>query len=265
MLAPGRGQHPAGLDPAGQAVAMVALGSLVLALIQGGGHGGWRQPAVLATLALFAACAVAWLLIERRGSAPMVPLGLFRQPAFSGGVAVSLLLNCGFYGQLFVMTLYLQHVRQQAAAFAGVALLPETLAVLVGAPLSGRVTGRFGPRLPMTAGMLTGALGFALLALAQRGAPLALLAGPMTAAGLGTACTVPAATAAVVGTAPAGRAGVAAGVLNASRQVGGAIGIALLGALVAGAHQFTAGMHAAMAVAAAAFAAGAALSAATVR
>jgi DHA2 family methylenomycin A resistance protein-like MFS transporter len=261
-----RRQRGAGLDPVGQVAAIAGLGGLVLALIQGGEHGGgWREPAVLAGLALFAACVAAWLLTERRVSDPMVPLGLFRRRAFSGGTAVGLLLNLGFYGQLFVLTLYLQHVRHQPASLAGVALLPEALAVLIASPLSGRLTGRIGPRLPMTAGMLLGALGFALLALAQPRTPFALLVAPMIAAGLGTSCTMPAATAAVLGAAPPDRGGVASGVLNASRQVGGAVGIALLGALVASAHQFATGMHAAMIVAAAAFAAGALLSATTVR
>jgi DHA2 family methylenomycin A resistance protein-like MFS transporter len=115
----------------------------------------------------------------------------------------------------------------------------------------------------MTAGMLVGALGFAMLAQAEPGTAFALLVVPMVAVGFGTSFTMPAATAAVLGAAPADRGGLAAGVLNTGRQVGGAVGVALLGALVGG-RPFATGMHLAMSAAAAAFAAGAALSWTTV-
>jgi MFS transporter, DHA2 family, methylenomycin A resistance protein len=263
VTATSRREGARGLDPVGQVTALVSLGGLVVALIQGG-ELGWRQPIVLTGLALFVAGGIAWLLTERRVDDPMVPLGLFRRSTFTGATAVGLLLNLAFYGQLFVMSLYLQHARHQPPSLAGVALLPEALAVLVASPLSGRLTGRHGPRLVMTAGMLVGALGFAMLALARPGTAFALLVAPMVAAGFGTSLTMPAATAAVLGAAPADRGGLAAGVLNTGRQVGGAVGVALLGALVGG-RPFATGMHLAMSVAAAAFAAGAVLSSTTVR
>jgi DHA2 family methylenomycin A resistance protein-like MFS transporter len=259
-----RREGAAGIDPVGQVAAVASIGGLVLALIQGG-QSGWRQPLALAGLAAFAAFGVAWLLTERRVRDPMLPLELFRGRTLSGATAVGLLLNLGFYGQLFVMTLYLQHVRHQSAPLAGLALLPEELAVLVASPLSGRVTGRTGPRLPMTTGLLVGAFGFAGLALAQPGTPYPLLVPPLVAAGFGISFTMPATTVAAMGAAPADRGGLASGVLNASRQLGGAVGVALLGALVAAGHPFTAGMHLGMLAAAAAYAAGALLSWTTVR
>jgi DHA2 family methylenomycin A resistance protein-like MFS transporter len=258
VIASSRRQGASGIDPLGQLAAVASLGGLVVALIHGG-EAGWRAPLVLAGLAGFVAFGAAWLLVERRAGEPMVPLELFRRPAFSGATAVGLLLNLGFYGQLFVLSLYLQRVRGDPPALAGVALLPEALAVLAGSPLSGRVTGRTGPRLPMTAGMLAGAAGFAALALAGPGTAYPLLLAPMVAVGFGTSFTMPAATAAVIAAAPADRAGLASGVLNAGRQVGGAVGVALLGGFVAAGRPFAPGMHAAMLLAAAAFAAGAAL------
>jgi MFS transporter, DHA2 family, methylenomycin A resistance protein len=241
VTATSRREGAHGLDPVGQLTALIGLGGLVVALIQGG-ELGWRQPIVLAGLALFVASGIAWLLTERRIGDPMVPFGLFRRPTFTGATAVGLLLNLAFYGQLFVMSLYLQYARHEPPSLAGVALLPEALAVLVASPLSGRLTGRTGPRLPMTTGMLVGALGFALLALADPGTAFALLVVPMVAVGFGISFTMPAATAAVLGAAPADRGGLAAGVLNTGRQVGGAVGIALLGALVGG-RPFASGMH----------------------
>jgi MFS transporter, DHA2 family, methylenomycin A resistance protein len=108
------------------------------------------------------------------------------------------------------MSLYLQHVRHQSAALAGVALLPEALAVMVASPLSGRITGRVGPRVPMTTGMLVGELGFASLMLARAGTAYGALVAPMIAAGFGTSFTMPAAT----GAAPEDRGGLASGVCS---------------------------------------------------
>jgi len=259
-----RSEAVSGVDPVGQVTAVATLGGLALALIEAGRH-GWRQPLALAGLAVFLVAGAIWLLTERRVAQPMLPLKLFRSHTFSGATAVGLLLNLGFYGQLFVMSLYLQHVRHQSAALAGVALLPEALAVMVASPLSGRITARVGPRIPMTTGMLVGALGFASLMLARAGTAYGLLAAPMIAAGFGTSFTMPAATAAAMGAAPEDRGGLASGVLNASRQVGSAVGIALLGALVASGRGFTAGMPLAMLVAAVAFGIGAVVSGIAVR
>jgi MFS transporter, DHA2 family, methylenomycin A resistance protein len=259
-----RRSDASGIDPVGQVAAVASLGGLILALIQGG-ELGWDRPLVLGGLVAFVVFGVVWLAAQARGRDPMLPLELFRRPGFSGAVAVGLLLNLGFYGQLFVMSLYLQHARGESPSLAGVALLPEALAVLVASPLSGRLTGRSGPRLPMTSGMLLGAAGFAALALMRPGTPYLLLVAPMVAAGFGTSFTMPAATAAVMGAAPPERAGLASGALNASRQVGGAVGVALLGALVAAQRSFTPGMALAMLLAAVAFAVGGALSATSVR
>jgi DHA2 family methylenomycin A resistance protein-like MFS transporter len=112
----------------------------------------------------------------------------------------------------------------------------------------------------MVAGMAAGAAGFLALTIATRSIPYAALVAPMMATGFGISFTMPAATAAVVEGAPPGRTGIASGTLNAARQVGGAVGIALLGAFIAGgAAHFTAGMRTAMLVAAAAYALGALL------
>jgi MFS transporter, DHA2 family, methylenomycin A resistance protein len=264
VTATSRRSDAAGIDPVGQVAAVASLGGLILALIQGGEQ-GWGRPVVLGGLAAFVAFGAIWVVAQRRSRDPMLPLELLRRPAFSGAVSVGLLLNLGFYGQLFVMSLYLQHVRGEGPSLAGAALLPEALAVLVASPLSGRLVGRSGPRLPMTAGMLVGAAGFASLALVRPGTPYGLLVAPMIAAGFGTSFTMPAATAAAMGAAPPERGGLASGALNASRQVGGAVGVALLGALVAAHRSFTPGMELAMALAAIAFAAGAVLSATTLR
>jgi DHA2 family methylenomycin A resistance protein-like MFS transporter len=256
---PGRG-----LDPAAQVVAVVALGAVTYALIEVG-HGGFANRWVPAGLAMFAAGAAAFILLERRAREPMLPLGLFSSAHFSAGNAVGLLINFGFYGQLFVMSLYFQQVRGYSPLVAGLAFLPEAGLVSVGSALSGRVTGRSGgPRTAMLTGLVIGGAGLLGLAFAGRGTAYGLLAVPFVATGFGMSFTMPAATTAVVEAAPADRAGIASGVVNASRQVGSVIGVALLGTLVAGA-SFVGGLRIAMIVAAAAFLAGAAITWASFR
>ncbi len=163
-----------------------------------------------------------------------------------------------------MISLYFQRVRGYSALQTGLALLPEGLFVAVASALSGRLTGRLGPRRPMLIGLLTGTAGFAALAAAGRATGYALLVAPLVAAGFGMALTMPAATAAMIEAAPAERVGVASGVLNAARQTGGAIGVALLGTLVAGSG-LVPGLHVAMAVSASAFLSAALVTAMAVR
>jgi MFS transporter, DHA2 family, methylenomycin A resistance protein len=249
-------------DPPGQLLGILALALVTLGLIEGGAS-GWGSPTALAPLALFVPVAAAFLIRERLAHRPMLPLGLFRSRVFSGASFVGLAINLGFYGQLFAIVLYFQHVRGYSALQTGLALLPEGAFVAIASALSGRVTGRVGPRVPMLWGLVCGAAGFAWLVMAGRETSYLVLVPGLVAAGFGMAFTMPAATAAVIEAAPASRAGIAAGVLNAARQCGGAIGVALLGTLVSGA--FVPGLHLAMAASAAAFAIGAVVTAIAVR
>jgi MFS transporter, DHA2 family, methylenomycin A resistance protein len=261
-LPPAGERSNAGLDPPGQVLGVLTLTLLTLGLIEGG-SAGWGSPLSLVGLIGFVPALVAFVAVERRVREPMLPLSLFGNRTFSGATFVGLAINLGFYGQLFAMSLYFQHVRGFSALQTGLALLPEGVFVAVASLLSGRVTSRTGPRLPMLAGLACGAAGFAGLIVAGRSTSYPLLVPPLVAAGFGMAFTMPAATAATIESAPAERVGIASGVLNAARQAGGAIGVALLGTLLASA-TFVPGLHAAMALSAGSFLAGAAVTAAAV-
>jgi DHA2 family methylenomycin A resistance protein-like MFS transporter len=165
----------------------------------------------------------------------------------------------GFYGQLFLMSLYLQNVRGYSALGAGLGLLPEAALLIAASTLSGRIMARTGPRRPMLAGLALGGAGMAGLLVAGAHTGYALLVLPMAAAGFGMALTMPAATGAVIEAAPADRGGIAAGVVNAARQSGGVLGVALLGSLVHARTAFVSGLHIGLVVAAGAFLAGAAV------
>ena len=201
-------------DPAGTVLAAAFLGALTYAIIE-------RSPvAALAAAVLL----VALVGVERRRRDPVLPLALLTRPAFAGAAAVAATMNLGSIGTLFVLTLFLQNVQGRSALGAGVAILPAFGLLAVVAPLTGRLVGRIGPRGPMVAGLLVSAAGLALLA------DDALLVASMLW-GLGLGLLTPAVVAAAMGAVQADRAGLAAAVNNTARQAGGAIGIAVSGAV----------------------------------
>ncbi len=251
-------RRPHGADVAGQLAGVASLAGLTVALIEAGASPS-ASPVVAAGLVVFAVAGAAFITIEHRVTTPMLAMGLFSSPTFSSATLVGLLINLGFYGELFVMSLYLQQLRGMSALGAGVALLPEAAMAIVGSTISGRIMARCGPRLPMLAGLVVGAAGLAGLGLAGAHSSYWLLVAPFMAAGLGMSLVMPAATAAVMEAAPAERGGVASGTLNAARQVGGVIGVALLGTLVASRATFLPGLRAGMVIAAGVFILGAIL------
>ncbi|MGH3669441.1 MAG: MFS transporter [Pseudonocardiaceae bacterium] len=249
--------RPRSLDPAAQLTGVLALAALTLALIEGG-HAG-LTPLVIGATAVFVTATVAFLLIEQRVSSPMLPLELFRDSTFSGGNLVGLLINLGFYGELFVINLYLQEVRGYPALIAGLALLPQMGMVALGSALSGWCTSRAGgPRQTMIIGLVIGGVGLLGMAVTGAHTPYLLLVGPLLAIGFGMAFTMPAATIAVLEGVPAQRSGLASGTINAARQIGGVIGVALLGAMAGGAVGGP-GLRIALIIAGAAFLLGAAV------
>ncbi len=242
-------------DPAGQVTVIVALTALTGGLIEAGPHGWWSWP-VAAGLTVAAVAATVFRAAERRAACPMLPPAMARRPVLAAGSLVGLLINLGFYGQLFVFSLYLQQTRGDAPLAAGLSLVPEAAAVPVAAVLSGRLTGRQGPRRTMITGLLLGTAGLSGLALAGAATPYWMLVVPMLAAGSGMALTMPAATTAVLEAAPPGRSAAAAGLLNTARQVGSALGVAVAGSLVGGRLGFGPGLRLALAASAGAFALG---------
>jgi len=254
---------PRSLDPAAQLAGVLALAALTLALIEGG-HAG-VTPLMIGGAVVFVAATAAFIAIERRVQHPMLPLRLFRDATFTGGNVVGLLINLGFYGELFVINLYFQQVLGYSALVAGLALLPQMGVVAAASALSGWYTARAGgPRPTMLIGLVTGGAGLLGLIVVGAHTPYLLLVGPLVAAGFGMAFTMPAATTAVVEAAPADRAGLASGSINAARQVGGVIGVALLGALLAGDGPIVPGLRIGLAIAGAAFLLGAAVTMITI-
>jgi len=242
--APGR--H---LDLAGQAAGIIALGLPVAALVQGPAL-GWGSPFVLTGLFGSGITWAAFLWLEVRQTQPMLPLAFFRGRVFSASALVSMVSAFTFYGLVFVLSLYLQRIWGFAPLQAGLAFLPLTAAGMVGSLASGRLVRACGPRLSITSGFIVYAVGFLglLPALSSDATWPAALAMPLIGAAAGF--VTPAATAVMMGTVEKCRSGIAAGVLNAARQTGAALGVAVFGALVAGQEAFVSGFQAALWVAA---------------
>jgi DHA2 family methylenomycin A resistance protein-like MFS transporter len=248
---------PLSLGPQAAAVAMLV--ALTFGLIESGDR-GWGSPLVLG--ALLAAAVVAALLVarERVSARPIVPRELLADRRFTASTAGGALLNFAFYGELFFLSIFLQQERGLSALQTGLEFLPQPLLFMAMTPLFGRIVARSGPRGPLVAGAaLASVAGVVLLGVDGNSGYGVMLAG-LTLNGLGAGLAIPAVTAAVMGAAPPALAGIASAALNAGRQVGGVVGVAVLGGLAtAGGHAQVAGMHRAFAVAALALAGAAVL------
>jgi EmrB/QacA subfamily drug resistance transporter len=195
---------------------------------------GWGSPGVLGPLAAAIVLLGLFALVEGRlAPAPLVPLSVFRMKQLRTSNLVVLLLYSAQFAMFFFVTLYLQQVLGLTALEAGLVFVPVTLSVVTGSTLAPRVVARFGLRTALTAGMVFGAAGLALLTtVTAESSWVQVLPGGMLAGfGLGSSL-VPATIAAVEGVAPA-QAGLASGLLNTSRLLGGALGLAVLGTLAA--------------------------------
>ncbi|BCM66031.1 putative drug/proton antiporter [Streptomyces sp. EAS-AB2608] len=251
LRAPRSERRPAPLDLPGQLTAVVALTALTFAVIEGGTAG-------VAALVVAAGAAGLFLRIEARQPHPVVPLGLFRDRAVRVAVTAGAACSVAFYGVVFLFSLFFQQVQGRSALFAGLMFLPMSGLIAVTNVVSGKLAGRYGPRLPMLVGealALAGLLGLLYVDAGTSAAVVAVLLVPMA---LGCALTVPPLTAVMLDAVPAERAGLAAGVLNAARQVAGGLGIAGFGALVNG--DFAAGLRTSLLLGAALFALAFALS-----
>jgi EmrB/QacA subfamily drug resistance transporter len=220
------------IDLPGLIVSAVALFALVLGLVEANDR-GWGSPVVLGLLAGGVLGLVLFVALERRVPAPMLDLSLFRSATFAGANIVALLVSLAMFGVLFFVSLYVQRILGEAPLAAGATFLPMTVMITLGAPAAGKLADRVGARAPMTAGMALTGLSLALLARLGADAGFWDMLPGFVVAGLGIALTMTPMTAAAMGSAPGAKAGVASGVLNTARQLGGSLGIALMGAILA--------------------------------
>jgi EmrB/QacA subfamily drug resistance transporter len=266
VVAESRDPAASRLDLPGLLLGSLGLGAVTLGLIESTQR-GWGSPEVLALLAGGVALLAAFAATEARRRQPMVSPRFFRDRAFTTANVVVLLAGFALLGFVFFNTLYFQAVQGWSPLQAGLRSLPNTLAVVVSAPVAGRLASRYGYRVPVVAGLLLAGAGLWALAGIEVGTPYAELWWKLAMLGAGLGLSISPATAAGVAAMPGTQAGVASAVITTSRQVGGALGVAVLGAVAAARYgratpasdpvAFLAGVHAAYLLAAAALAVGA--------
>jgi EmrB/QacA subfamily drug resistance transporter len=220
------------LDLPGQFAGGIGLFALTYALIEANTY-GWTSGRILASFAVAAVGFVAFVWLERVQRVPMLDLELFRNGTFAGANAVVLLVALAMFGVFFFVSLYMQNILGYSAVQAGAAFLPMTILIILIAPVAGRTSDRVGSRWLMTAGMVL--VGLQLLYFSRLGVDetfWSLLPGLVTG-GVGMALVMTPSAAAAVRSVPVDKAGVGSAVLNACRQVGGALGIAVMGAIMA--------------------------------
>ena len=220
------------LDLPGLVTSAVGLFAFTYGLIEGNTY-GWMSTRIMASFLVAAVMLVAFVLLERHQRIPMLDLSLFKNPTFTGANLSVLLVALAMFGVFFFVSLYMQGILGYSAVQAGAAFLPLTALIVVVAPIAGRSTDRFGSRWLITIGMIL--LAIQLLYFSRLGVEESYwtIFPGMIIGGFGMAMVMTPSAAAAVRALPVDKSGVGSAVLNAFRQVGGAVGIALMGAIMA--------------------------------
>jgi EmrB/QacA subfamily drug resistance transporter len=225
-----RAREHVGLDPLGTVFSALAIGSLVLGIIEGPMR-GWTDPLTLGALVFALAMTIAFVLWELRIEHPLLDPRLFRSRGFSTGTASLMVMFMAMFGLMIVVMQYLQLVVGYSPLRAAVALLPMTVVIIGVAAGAAPLSARFGQRAVCGAGLLVGAISFVTFSALDpsSGYGLVLLAQALLAVGIGLSTTP--ATNAIVSSLPLAKQGVASAVNDTTREIGTALGIALMGSM----------------------------------
>lgn len=219
-------------DPVGQGLMIVLLAALTFGIIELPSR-GLASPIILAAFAVAAAALLAFLVYEARRREPLVDLRFFRSIPFSAATLIAVAAFATLGGFLFMNTLYLQEVRHLTPLDAGLYTLPMAVVTMIASPVSGRIVGVRGPRLPLSISGMCLMVACVALSTIDRTTSLAWLFGAYLVFGLGFGLVNAPITNAAVSGMPRAQAGVAAGIASTSRQIGATLGVAVVGALMA--------------------------------
>ncbi|GAA5058106.1 MFS transporter [Streptomyces similanensis] len=223
---------PRSFDIPGIVLLSGAMFCLVWALIKAPAW-GWGDGKTWAFLGAAVLAFAAFAFWETRVKEPLIPLGLFRSIPLSAGVVLMVLMAIAFMGGLFFVTFYLQNVHGMSPIDAGLHLLPLTGMMIVGSPLAGAMITKVGPRIPLAGGMACTAIAMYGMSTLDTGTGSAVMSLWFALLGLGLAPVMVGATEVIVGNAPMELSGVAGGLQQAAMQIGGSLGTAVLGAVMA--------------------------------
>ena len=223
------------LDPVGAALSIVAITGVTYAVIEAPER-GWTSAATVGAVAAGVVAAAAFIGWELRRSEPMLDLRLFRNSSFSAASMSLTLLFFAMSGAMYLQAQYLQFVLDYSALGAGAALIPASVGIVVGTGAGSHLAAHHGARLTGAAGTVGAALGLGLQAQFADGTGYLPTGIGLLLFGLGAGLTMPAATDLVMGAVPAARAGVGSAMNDTSREVGAALGVAVIGSVAAAAY-----------------------------
>jgi EmrB/QacA subfamily drug resistance transporter len=220
------------LDPLGTVLGSLGLGALLYGVIQAPAQ-GWGDPTVLAGFGLGLALLGSFIGWELHCSHPMLEVRFFRNRRFSGASIAVTLVFFAMFGSMYFLTQYLQFVLGYTPMVAGAALIPLAGVMLVMSPNTARITKRVGTKIPVAGGMVIVAAAMALMSRLSVGDSYWFVGIVLTLLGLGISPAMAPATESIMGSLPPGKAGVGSAMNDTTRQVGGALGVAVLGSLTA--------------------------------
>ena len=231
-----RDENETPLDPAGAVLSLVGLSALVFGIIQGG-EDGWTSTPVVGAFAVAIAAILGFLSWERRSSHPMLPLEFFKNRRFSMGAGVITVAFFAMFGFFYLATQYLQFARGYSPLEAGLAFLPLPVMFVAFSPRSAVLAERYGAPRVMASGLVIVAGGFVMLSLLTPGTPYLLIALAYAVLGIGMSVTAAPATGEIMSAVPLSKAGVGSAVNDTTRELGGALGIAILGSIANSAYR----------------------------
>jgi EmrB/QacA subfamily drug resistance transporter len=267
--------HEQRLDLPGLASSGIGLFALTYGLIEANNY-GWTSPRILGLFALSVVSLVVFVMLEQRQRLPMLDLSLFKNLTYTGANVAMLLVSLAMFGIFFFNSLFFQRVIGYSPVQTGALFLPMTVLIILVAPQAGRLSDRIGSRWLIGSGLALVTLSLVLFAQLDQNSNFWDVLPGLLVGGFGMALTMTPTTAAAMGSVPVDKAGVGSAVLNAFRQVGGSLGIAIMGAVVATqvhvqppnplwTDQFVKGYHLGLYVAAAIAFCGALVAVATIR
>jgi EmrB/QacA subfamily drug resistance transporter len=223
---------PRSFDVPGIALLSTAMFCLIWALIKTP-EWGWSDPVTVGFLGAAVATFMVFALWESRAREPLLPLSMFRSVPLTAGTVLMVLMAFGFMGGIFFVTFYLQNVHGMKPVDSGIRLLPLTAMMIVSSPLAGGLISKIGPRVPLVGAMFVAAVAMFGLSTLDADSGAAATSLWFALLGLGLAPVMVGATEVIVGNAPLQHAGVAGGLQQAAMQVGGSLGTAVLGVVMA--------------------------------
>ncbi len=220
------------LDPVGAVLSIVALGTLLWAVIEAPGH-GWGAPEILAAFVAGFAVLAVFFVWELRSTHPMLDMHFFENPRFSAASGAITLVFLSLFGTLFLLTQYLQSVLGYSTVEAGAVLLPQAVTLMIFAPLSNVWVQKFGNKVVVAVGLVLVASSFVLFQTWNANTGVLAVIAVTVVMGLGMANVLAPCTDSIMGSLPRAKAGVGSAVNDTTRQMGGAVGVAVFGSLMA--------------------------------